>query len=91
MSSLVHPLLLDAEVGVALLRNSRDELESCARLARTLAADVNWQSGAVRHVYERMDGIERRLEQLAAGADAAIADIHAERRRYVAGLALLGA
>ena len=27
-----------------------------------------------------MDGIERRLERLAAGADAAIADIHADRR-----------
>lgn len=90
MSPLVHPLLLDAHVVVVLLRNSRDELESCAQSARALAADVNWQSDAVRHVYERMDGIERRLEQLAAGADAAIDDIHADRRRHIAGLTVLG-
>jgi hypothetical protein len=89
VSPLVSPTLLDADVVLALLITARDDLELSALRARTLAGDVDWRSDSVRYVFERVDGIERRLSQLAAGADAAIADVRSQHRDIVANLEML--
>lgn len=90
VQALFRDSLLSADDAVALLRHARDDLESSAGVARVLAADMNWQSDAVRHVHDRIDGIERGLAALAADADDAIADVIADRRRHLEALALLG-
>ncbi|HWI31594.1 MAG TPA: hypothetical protein VNT50_08875 [Microbacterium sp.] len=89
MSHTLSQSFLGTDAALMLLRQARDDLEASASAARTLAADMDWQSDAVRHVHERIDDIQRQVAALAAAADDAITDVVADRRWHLEALAPL--
>ena len=80
--------LLGVDAAVVLLRRCSDDLESSAASARTLVADMQWDSDAVRHVHEKIEAIDQGLQTLAAFAENAIADVLEDERRRLELLAM---
>ncbi|HEX5857752.1 MAG TPA: hypothetical protein VFY91_06570 [Microbacterium sp.] len=80
--------LLSVDAAVVLLRRSHEALQAAASDARVLVADMRWESDAVRHVHERIEGIDRELQTLAWCADDAIGEVLEDQRRRLELLAM---
>lgn len=72
--------MAEAEVAASALRRGRDNLDACARTARVLTADMDWQARAARELHAAITALSIDLARLAAMADEAAVRVVAEQR-----------